>query len=125
MGNEYNSMALAPDFNPHRKAVGATSAADVTTKKSGVNSHGFEEALVDAKLVSGSLTTAVFEVMYWSDASAKFVLGMPTEEITFSAAGQAKVACRGRVFYLRCKTLTGTSPVLDLAVAGVADGSGQ
>lgn len=127
MGADWNTLKLS-EFNPHRKGVAATSSAAVTNRKLGVNARGFDEAIIDAKLVSGSLTTAVFEVMYWSDQGAAFVLAAPTEEVTFSGTGpllQARINARGRTFFLRCKTLTGTSPVLDLDVAGVADGSGQ
>ena len=125
-GSDWNSLMIA-EFNPHRRTVNATSSAAVTNRKLGVNARGFDEAIVDVKLVSGSLTTAVFEVMYWSDQSSAFQLAAPTEEITFSGSEvhQARINCRGRTFFLRCKTLTGTSPVLNVDVAGVADGSGQ
>lgn len=125
MGSDVNTIKLAPEFNPHRLSVAAAEVADVTNSKLGVNALGMEQAILDLKLETGTLTSVVLEVLYWSDASSKFVAPTPAEEVTFTGPSQATVGVVGRRFHVRVKTLSGTSPVVSVYVAGVADGSGQ
>lgn len=126
MGADFNTLKIG-EFNPHQRGVIATSTSAVTNRKLGANARGFDEAVIDCKMPSGTCTSVVFEVMYWSDQSAAFVLAVPTEELTFTAGvGQGRISPRGRTFYLRCKTITGgASPKFDLDLAGISVDSGQ
>lgn len=125
MGSDYNSLALAPNFNPHRKNVAAAEVADVTNQKAGVASLGFDQVIMDLKLESGSLTSVTLEVLYWSEASGKYVAPTVAEEATFTAPSQATFNPVGRHFFVRVKDLVGAAPKVSVFLAGVASESGQ
>lgn len=116
-------LAEVPTFTPHRANVVANDAAppSATIKYGhGLDSTGYVDIVAQAKL-SGTITTATIEPLYWSDLDGAYVKPEATEAVTVTASRSIIFRTRGRRFFLHVSALAGAAPRVDIDVAGAAN----
>lgn len=114
---DLNKLALAPEFNPHRQNVSVIDSTDDAVRAHGCNAQGADSVIASVKLESGTLDNLVLEPMYWSESAGKFVPDLPTAESGMAAQSQFTFRARGRIFWIKVKTMEGTAPVITINVA--------
>lgn len=113
------------EFNPHRgKLTAADSAGALSgsgfTKTAGINGDGFRKAVIDCNMDTGTATSVVYEVLYWSDDKQAFVSGSPADSFTLTGGqGQFTVEHGGRIFLVAVRTITGgAAPIINISTRG-------
>lgn len=117
-----NDLSIAPQFAPHRTGLSAADGSNSDKKAEGVNCEGFNDIAVDVVKVSGTITDLDVEVLFWSETTGAFV--SQDAQITkadHTTGFQFVFESQGRIFWVKITTLTGTTPVVSIYVAGRPD----
>lgn len=113
-----NSFSQTPDFSPHRVGVTATDTLPVTVMAEGVDTRGYESAILDINVLAGASAITI-NVHFWSDDAAAFVPQNPAVTLTgISADCQFVFACLGRRFFVAVTAITGPGSGVNVRVAG-------
>lgn len=113
------------EFHLHRSKLSAVDAAGNLSgagfgKTAGVPGEGYRKAVIDCNMDTGSATSVVYEVLYWSDDKQAFVSASPSDTFTLTTGnGQFQVEHGGRIFLVAIRTITGgATPVINISARG-------
>lgn len=115
----------SPEFNAHREGVTAADVSLPTKAAAGVNARGFRWALIDVVKASGTITDLDLQIYFWSEAADAFVPSNDSAHTVTNLTDSIRFAVPvyGQVFWVNVDALTGTSPEVEIHVAGYGEPS--